>query len=100
MDKPTIHVVTHILARPENTARVKSLLLELVEPSRQEAGCLQYYLHQNLAVPEEFLVMAEWASEEACEDHFSSPHIQEAFIEGAELLERPPETHRYHRLGE
>jgi quinol monooxygenase YgiN len=98
MENSIIHVTSHVLARPEYTNKVKTLLTELVEPSRQESGCLRYHVHQNRAVPEEFFVFAEWASEEEFEAHLSSPHIEEAFIEGGELLQRPPETHRYQRL--
>jgi len=40
-------VVVHIVALPEKMKELKSVLLGLVEPTRQEKGCILYELLQN-----------------------------------------------------
>lgn len=43
----TVRVVAHVVALPENVEEVKLILLSLIEPTRQESGCIQYELLQN-----------------------------------------------------
>lgn len=99
-DRGTIHVVTRVRALPEKTDVLRSLLQELVEVSLQEPGCLRYSLLQNRVLPEEFVILEEWRRVEDVEAHWDSPHIQEAFLEGADWLAAPPDSHRYYLLKE
>jgi quinol monooxygenase YgiN len=94
MAKTTIRVVAQVIASPGKEEVLKSLLLELVPPTRQEPGCLSYELLQSAANSRQFFFVEEWENEECLNAHLTSEHLQEAFIEGADFLERPPEIYQ------
>lgn len=94
-----IHVVARLTARPETVAEVQTVLLSLIEPTRQESGCLRYILLQNAADPTDFTFVEEWADEEALEAHFATPHLQAALVQAPPLLAATPDIRRYTVIG-
>ena len=68
-------IVARIEADPERVELVKSELLKLVEPTRNEAGCMQYDLHQDNDNPAIFLFYENWESRELWRAHMDSAHI-------------------------
>jgi quinol monooxygenase YgiN len=94
----SIRVIVHIFASPGQEAALKALLMELVEPSRSEPGCLRYELLQSSATPTEFVILEEWETVAAETQHLQSAHVQEAFLEGESLISTPPEIRRYQLL--
>lgn len=94
----TVRVIAEVRALPGQEEALKSLLIELVEPSRSEAGCLRYELLQSSVTPTAFVFVEEWESEELETKHLRSAHIEEAFLEGQSLLAAPPAIHRYRQL--
>ena len=49
MTTQSVRVVARIIALHDKVEETKAMLMALIEPTRQEAGCLQYQLLQNLA---------------------------------------------------
>lgn len=98
MREGPIQVIARVVAQPGQEDRLKTLLTELVEPTRQEAGCLSYQLWQSPVAPTEFVFIEEWSSMTAVEAHLDSPHVQEALLEGAALFASSPEIRYYRRL--
>lgn len=91
----SIRVIAHVVALPGKEAEAKKLLMELVEATRTEAGCLRYELLQSSITPTEFVFVEEWESDTAFNQHMSSPHLEEAMLEGGRLLASPPDIRRY-----
>ncbi len=91
----TVHVVARLVARPDTVAELRALLLSLIEPTRQEAGCLRYSLLQNTADPTDFTFVEEWVDQAALEAHFTTPHLQAALAQAPELLAASPDIRRY-----
>ena len=54
---------------------VKAALLAMVEPTRKEAGCLCYNLHQSTKDKTEFMFYEQWANQEALKAHGKTPHM-------------------------
>jgi quinol monooxygenase YgiN len=54
----------------------REVLLALVGPTRKEAGCLCYNLHQATDDKTKFMFYEQWASAEALKAHGQSPHMQ------------------------
>lgn len=98
MAPETFHVITRIVAKPESEPAIQLLLSEVVEPTRQEPGCLHYELLQSPVNAAEFILYGIWQTETAFEKHMDSAHVQQAFIEGGRQIKTPPEIRRYHRL--
>lgn len=74
MSKLTI--VAQITAKSEHIETVKAELEKLIEPSRQDEGCISYDLHQDNANPAHFIFFENWASKAALEAHMQAPHFQ------------------------
>ncbi|MGA5654019.1 putative quinol monooxygenase [Rahnella contaminans] len=71
-----IRVVATIVAKPEFKKQVTEALLDVIEPSRQEVGCLQYELHGDLDKEGTFVFYERWASEDALKQHNKTEHFQ------------------------
>ncbi len=70
-----ITVVAYVEAKPEHVDTVKSELIKLVEPTRQEEGCIQYDLHQDQANENVFIFVENWESKALLQQHLASEHI-------------------------
>jgi len=98
MDKETVHIVAHVVAREGEEARVLAELEELIEPTRAEPGCLKYELFVNKEKPSDFVFMEEYASDAAFQAHMDSKHVGRAIAQAVPLLAAPPDIRRYRRL--
>lgn len=59
MTNQTIHVVACFIALPNKVEELKAVLLELIEPTRQEVGAIKYELLQNQYDPTDFTFVEE-----------------------------------------
>ncbi len=64
-----------IRARRGSERTVLESLVRLLAPTRAEAGCLAYDLHQDIEDPHLFIFHETWESEEHLEHHLASDHI-------------------------
>ncbi len=98
MSTPTLRVVARLTAFPDKVAELKSLLLSIIEPSRQDEGCIKYELLQNQADPTDFTFVEEWESAGLLEVHLASTHLQAAVQQLDGLAVAPPDIRRYELL--
>ena len=98
MSKTTIRVVAHVVALSGHQEEVKSILTDLVEPTRQEDGCILYQLLQNQEDSTDFVFVEEWESEELLNAHLDSPHSNEAETKLDGLLAAEPDIRLYRLL--
>lgn len=61
-----IRVVATVIVKPEFLIEVTAALHDMIEPSRQELGCLQYDLHQDIDHPETFIFMSVGRQKKRC----------------------------------
>jgi quinol monooxygenase YgiN len=80
-----VTVVAKLIVREDAVDVVKTQLLKLVEPTRQEEGCIEYRLHQDNTDPGVFIFYENWESMAALDRHITTPHYKQytAAIEGA-----------------
>lgn len=71
-----VTVVAKLVVKHESVASVKSELLKLVTPTRQEEGCIEYRLHQDSEDPSVFVFYENWQSMDCLEKHMNSVHFQ------------------------
>lgn len=93
-----IRVVARIVALPETVEPLKSVLIALIEPTRQEEGCITYELLQNCDNPTDFTFVEEWKSQELLNAHLASAHIQKAVSQLDGLIAAEPDIRVYQRL--
>ena len=72
----TLTVIATFHARPGQEAALRAALTDLLAPTRQEAGCINYDLHASPDDPAKFLFHENWTSKAALDAHLQSPHIQ------------------------
>ena len=60
---------------PANNARMTELVGELVPPTRQESGNLEYTYSLSQTVPGEWRVFEEWENKESLDAHMGTPHM-------------------------
>jgi quinol monooxygenase YgiN len=72
----SLTVIAHIRAKPGQESRVRKILEGLLAPTRAEAGCINYDLHQSQNDPALFVFYENWESETHLDAHARSAHIQ------------------------
>ncbi|BAZ30024.1 antibiotic biosynthesis monooxygenase [Cylindrospermum sp. NIES-4074] len=98
MTNQTLRVVARINALPDKIEALKAVLLELIEPTRQETGAIKYELLQNQADPTDFTFVEEWESDQALNAHLATPHLQAAVAKLDGLVAAPPDIRLYYLL--
>ena len=73
-------------------------LIELVEQSRTETGCLAYALFQRSDDPVLFQTVEQWRDGAAVDAHMASKHVGEAVAQVGALLAAPPEILRFDKI--
>jgi quinol monooxygenase YgiN len=85
-----------IRARKGKSADLGRALLDLVTPSRAEAGCLHYAIHVSADDPDLWMAYEIWASEAEFDGHFQAPHVQDFVTRLPDLVEGDLDLRRYH----
>lgn len=63
-------------AKSGQEEQLRDELLNLVEPSRAEKGCIQYKLHQSIEENGTFVFYETWASESEINEHVNTEHYK------------------------
>lgn len=68
-------VIAKISAKEAFVQEVKEALTALLQPTRKEAGNLEYSLFQDATKATEFLMYEKWATQEAFQKHNQMPYL-------------------------
>lgn len=86
-------------ARPGNETTVAATLLEVLPPTRQEAGCLGTHAFRCINDPQLFYIHSRWKDKAAFDNHLELPHTIR-FVERVEpLLDHPLNATRTVQFG-
>lgn len=88
-------VIVHVRSKPGQESRVRQILESLLAPTRAEAGCINYDLHQSHTHPALFVFYENWKSEAHLEAHARSKHIQSFRKLADEILAEPVEITKW-----
>jgi quinol monooxygenase YgiN len=91
----SLTIIAHVRAKPGQESRVREILQGLLSPTRAEAGCINYDLHQSQTDPALFVFYENWTSEAHLEAHAKSGHIQSLRKVAAEVLAGPIEITKW-----
>jgi quinol monooxygenase YgiN len=86
--------VINIRTRPDTYEELHRRLLELVEPTRAEPGCLQHELHTCDEDPLQLTFVETWASDTAHAAHDETAHVRAIQAEILRLISHPLTVHR------
>lgn len=97
----TVHVIATFTAAPGREDELEKILLEMLAPTRSEAGCIRYDLLRSLkgVSPVEFTFVEEWESVQALDAHGRTPHLQGLRPKVQDLASGPPRVIRFFQVG-
>lgn len=99
MRSTTLSAVGLAHAKPEKAAELGALLVSFAERSRGEEGCLQSWIHQDLADPDLFVFYEMWASEADLTRHLAQPYMTEFLASRMDYLARDLEVRQLSLTG-
>lgn len=73
---PAFSVVAQLRANSDRASALGEALVALAAPIRAEPGCLRYVVFRDRDDPALFHLVEDWASDEALEAHFETPHFE------------------------
>ena len=86
-------------ARPGKEGAVAEALLEVIVPTREEAGCLSIHAFQSVRDSQIFYIHSRWKDEAAFDYHAGLPHTIR-FIQRVEpLIDGPLDVTRAELIG-
>jgi quinol monooxygenase YgiN len=98
MANAPVTVIAHVRAKPDQIAALRDVLLGLVRPSRADAGCLGYDLHQSAEDPSRFVFYENWTSKELLDAHLAQPHLKSFLAQIDRWLAEPPQITLWTKL--
>lgn len=84
-----ITVVAVFKARAGMEAAARDAVLGVVAPTRAEAGCINYDLHQNPDDPSILMLYENWVSKRALDEHLAMPYLKDLLGKADELFKEP-----------
>lgn len=101
MYEDQVTVVARFTAKPGSEDALAAELLALVEPTRNEAGCINYDLHRDPDRPGEFVFYENFVDMAALEAHAAEPYLQRLLNEVVpELCATSPEITTWTMISE
>ena len=85
-------------AKPEYKDELKARLIEMVELTHKEEGCLFYNLHIDRNDESIFFFLEGWRSHEALQFHNSTPYIQAIIADAPHLTVDGARVEFMHRI--
>ena len=62
---------------PENIARLRPIMVRMVDATRAESGCLAYTYAEDVGEPGLIRVFELWTDQDALDAHFATAHMAE-----------------------
>jgi quinol monooxygenase YgiN len=85
-----VKLIARIDVKPGHEEVVAAALRELAPPSQAEAGCIRYEVCRVKDDATKLLVLEEWESQAALDEHMATPHFQAFAGKIGEALAGPP----------
>jgi quinol monooxygenase YgiN len=91
-------VVARLRARPGQETELRHQLQRLVNPTREEAGCITYELSESKSEPGLFLFYEVWKSDADLDLHFETSHMKAIGKILPDLLVEPMDLSKWSKL--
>ena len=99
MNAKTLTVTAQIKAKPGKEGQVRQELRSLVAPSRKDAGCINYDLHQAVNDPALFMFHENWVSKAHLDAHLQKPDLQAVLGRVGQMVAEPPQITLWEKIG-
>jgi len=93
-----IIVLARIKAKEGLVEQVRQELASFVAPTRTEAGCISYDLHQGAEDQSLFMFYEQWAGKQALDEHLQKPHLKAFIAKADDILAEPMDVTIWKKL--
>ena len=80
-------VIAHLRALNGQIEETRAFLTALIAPTRDEPGCVEYWLHQDNDDPAEFTFYENWTNRAEWDKHMQMPHLTRFAEQSAKMFE-------------
>ena len=94
----SLRVIARATIKADKVDEAKAVFSAIVDPTRNEAGCIQYDLLQSQANPQNFAIVEEWESKDHLDAHLKSAHVAEMLSKLPDLADGPPDVQLYNQV--
>ena len=98
MSTTEVRILAEFRALPGKADALRVLLTTLIEPTRAEAGCLQYDLHADLADDHHLFFFERFVDLAAIEFHNAQPYLKQLGDQLKELVAEPAKVTRVRQV--
>jgi quinol monooxygenase YgiN len=84
-----VTVLARFKAKGGLEEKAKQAILACVAPTRAEAGCINYDLHQDANDKAVFMLYENWVSKQALDEHLEMPYLKGLVAKADELFAEP-----------
>ena len=92
---PQLTLVAYLRAKPGLGDELGRRILALSEPSRAEAGNVNYDLHRSNEDPDVWMIYENWTTSSALDEHFEMPYMKEFVARIGEVLAGKMDLRRF-----
>lgn len=93
-----LHVTARFVSRDDSREMLKTILVALVEPIRNDPGCERCHFTEDMANPNAFVFIEEWKGQAALDEHLAEDYVKAAIDESAPLLAEAVDLTLYEAL--
>jgi quinol monooxygenase YgiN len=93
-------VIAKAIAKEGHESELEQALRASVAPTHDEEGNLHFSLHRAADNPATIIAIERWASKDAWDAHFQTPHIASLLEQTQEIMAAAPEIDVYEYLPE
>lgn len=86
-----VTVLARFRANAGMEEQLKQAVMACVAPTRAEAGCINYDLHQRVEDKGDLILYENWRSKEDLNEHLEMPYLQELKAKAEKLCSQPIE---------
>ena len=98
--KADVIILATARAKRGKEAELESALRECAGPTRQQPGCVQFFLLRAENDRSTIVGYERWASDADHQQHLKGPHIQRLMSRMADILAGPPDIVSYQAIDE
>jgi quinol monooxygenase YgiN len=84
-----VTVLARFKAKAGLEEKAKQAIIACVAPTRSEAGCINYDLHQSSDDKTLLMLYENWVSKKALDEHLKMPYLQDLIAKADELFAEP-----------
>jgi len=84
-----VTVLARFKAKEGMEEKAKQAIIDCVAPTRAEAACINYDLHQSKDDKRLFMLYENWQSKELLDQHLATPHLTGLVAKSDELFSEP-----------